>query len=300
MAKRFGDVAAVTDVSLEVPAGCVYGLVGPNGAGKTTTMRLVLGIVDPDAGAITWHGEPVARLSRRRLAYVPEERGLYPRMRVDEQLCLFGELAGRSPADARGAARRWIDRLELEPYRRRLGADLSKGNARKAQLAVALMNAPELIVLDEPFEGLDPVNVRLVKGVLREAVGQGATFLLSSHTMDFVQDLCDGVALIDRGVTVVAGTLDTVRAHSGRRLVRLRFEPADPALYDRFAAQTGLAGGISRSDGVCQFEASPDLSPSETLDRARALGDVRFFSFGPPDLEEAYVELVGGAARGEA
>ena len=300
MAKRFGTVAAVSNITFQVQPATVYGLIGPNGAGKTTTMRLILGITEMDQGTIR-HERAIDQVPRHRLAYVPEERGLYPRMNVEEQLLLFGALGGRTPAASRRACEHWIERLQIEPYRRRLGSDLSKGNARKVQLALALMNEPELVVLDEPFEGLDPVNVRLAKDVLREAVAGGTTFLLSSHTMDFVQDLCDGVVLVDRGHTVVSGTLEDVRARSDRRVLRLTIKGAGDAEYARYEQSAGLGRGTRYGPvGVRTYELkAADVVAKTTdllLDAARAHGTVSHFSFGPPGLEDVYIELVRPAA----
>ncbi len=298
--RSFGPVVAVEDVGFEVPRGSVCGLIGPNGAGKTTTMRLILGICELERGRITWEGQPVDQVERRRLAYVPEERGLYPRMRLEDQLRLFGELGGRSRREAERTADRWIDRLGLDEYRRRPGSDLSKGNARKAQVAVALLNEPELVILDEPFEGLDPVNVRVVWEVLSERTTAGVTFLLSSHTMDFVEGLCDRVVLINRGRTTVAGALGEVRRQSARRVLRVGFQEASEQAFSRFERATGLGPGRADRDGARLYEVDREAASGDPaqrlLDAARAAGPVLLFSLGPPSLEEVYIELVGDGA----
>ncbi|MBX5465349.1 MAG: ATP-binding cassette domain-containing protein, partial [Clostridia bacterium] len=221
--KSFGPVRAVREVSFQVPAGTAFGIIGPNGAGKTTTLRIVLNILSPDAGRVLFRGRPAGELPARLLGYLPEEHGLYPRMRVREQFLFFGELAGLPRAEALRRADAWIDRLGLGPWAEKPAQALSKGNAQKAQLAAALLHEPELIVLDEPFAGLDPVNVDLLKGVIREQVEAGRTLLFSSHRMEHVEELCQGVCLIAGGRSILSGPVARVKAADGRRTLRLAF-----------------------------------------------------------------------------
>ena len=242
--KRFGATLALDGLDLEVPAGASYGLIGPNGAGKTTTMRLILSILTPDAGTIAWRGRPLRAWPRQTFGYLPEERGLYPRMVVREQMAFFGELRGLRAEEARRRADAWIERLALSPHAAKKASELSKGNGQKVQLAIALLAEPDLAVLDEPFSGLDPVNVRLMKDVIREALAQGRTLLFSSHSMEHVEDLCRGVCLIDGGRALRAGSVGAVRAEGGRRVLQVGFVGDPPEAYARLAqALAGAPGG---------------------------------------------------------
>ncbi|CAB1128308.1 ABC transporter domain-containing protein [Candidatus Hydrogenisulfobacillus filiaventi] len=290
--KRFGSETALDGLDLIVEEGQVYGLVGPNGAGKTTAMRILLRILDADAGTVRWNGQPLAAVPRQQFAYVPEERGLYPRMTVEEQLDFFGRLWGLDPAEARRRGREWLERLELAPYRTRAGSELSKGNARKLQLAVALLARPRLLVLDEPFEGLDPVNVAVLEAAIREARGQGTTVLFSSHTMEFVEALCDGVTLITHGRALLAGPVAAVRAAAGWRELTIRFLEADPARLERFETLAGLPAG--EAVGGRRYRVAPDVDPGFYLSRAQQAGTLRTFSLDSPSLKAVYLQTVGG------
>lgn len=293
--KRFGPVVALADLRLKVPAGTVYGLIGPNGAGKTTTMRIILGIVEPDAGTILWHGKRLSASHRKQFSYVPEERGLFPRIPLKDQMIFFAGLSGLRKSEVFSVLNQWVTRLELEPYVHHRGSELSKGNARKAQLAIALIARPDLVVLDEPFEGLDPVNVRLMKQVLRKAVEAGTTVLLSSHTMEHVEDLCTHVALIDGGRAVLDGSVDAVRRAMGYQVVELRLDAASDDAYRRFAEDTGLLLEDRVSTGGFRFrvpEGDRVDEPDHLWKAAGKFGTVAQFQIGPPSLEEVYVTTV--------
>ena len=217
ISKRYGDVVAVHDLSLDVSAGELFGFVGRNGAGKTTTMRVVLGVLTPDAGIVRWLEVPLTVEARRRIGYMPEERGLYPKMRVAEQLTYLGELHGMAGAEARAAALGWLDRFGLADRRDAELQALSLGNQQRVQLAAALVFGPDVLVLDEPFAGLDPVAVDVMAGVLRERADAGVPVIFSSHELELVERLCDRVGIIDRGRMVACGTVDELRAGGPER-----------------------------------------------------------------------------------
>jgi ABC-2 type transport system ATP-binding protein len=203
--KRFGPVQALDGCSFSVERGRMLGFLGPNGAGKTTTMRAIFGLVELDAGDVLWDGRPIALEDRLRFGYMPEERGLYPRMPVGEQVAYFARLHGMAAADARASASRWLGRLGLAD---RAGAkleELSHGNQQRAQLAAALLHEPELLVLDEPFAGLDPIAVQTLVDVLRGEAQRGAAVLFSSHQLELVEDICEDVAIVDQGRVVATG-----------------------------------------------------------------------------------------------
>jgi ABC-2 type transport system ATP-binding protein len=287
--KRYGTVVALADVSLAVRPGRVLGFLGPNGAGKTTAMRAVFGLVALDAGEVRWEGRPVGLAERLRFGYMPEERGLYPRMPLGVQLAYFGALHGLSVAEARAAASDWLGRLGLADRATARVEELSHGNQQRAQLAAALLHAPDLLVLDEPFAGLDALAVRALAEVLRGEAARGAAVLFSSHQLELVEGVCDDVAIVDRGRLVAAGPLDALRRAARRRRIALRLEGAAPGWLPSVPG-IELAG---RRDGDLRMLASEDVDPRAVLAAAEDAGRVVEFSYGPPSLAELFVEMVG-------
>jgi ABC-2 type transport system ATP-binding protein len=288
--KRFGEVDALAGCSFSVERGRMLGFLGPNGAGKTTAMRTVFGLVEPDAGDVLWDGRPIGLAERLRFGYMPEERGLYPRMRVGEQIEYFGRLHGLDAGAARSAALDWLERLGLAD---RAGAkleELSHGNQQRAQLAAALVHGPELLVLDEPFAGLDPVAVRTLVEVLRDEAARGAAVLFSSHQLELVEDICEEVAIIDSGRIVATGDLDALRRASRRRRIELQLEGA-PVGWLPAVAGVEL---VERHNGDLKLVAGRDVDPEHVLLAAERSARVVEFSYGPPSLAELFLELVGG------
>ena len=219
--RTFGDVVAVDGLSFAVPAGTLFGFVGRNGAGKTTTMRIVCGLLAADEGCVRWRGEAVDALARERIGYMPEERGLYPKMRARDLLEYFGVLHGLSHARARAAAAGWLGRLGLGDRADARIEQLSQGNQQRVQLAAALVHEPDLLVLDEPFAGLDPIVCDVLTDVLREQAARGVPVLFSSHQLELVEHVCESVAIIDRGRLVACGPVDRLRAGGTRTLAEL-------------------------------------------------------------------------------
>jgi ABC-2 type transport system ATP-binding protein len=287
--KRYGPVVALADVSLEVRPGRVLGFLGPNGAGKTTAMRAVFGLVALDAGEVRWEGRPVGLPERLRFGYMPEERGLYPRMPLGAQLAYFGALHGLPAAEARAAASAWLARLGLADRATARVEELSHGNQQRAQLAAALLHEPDLLVLDEPFAGLDALAVRALAEVLREEAARGAAVLFSSHQLELVEGICDDVAIVDRGRLAAAGPIDALRRASRRRRIALRLEGAAPGWLPPVQ---GLELA-SRRDGDLRLLAQEDVDPKAVLAAAERAGRVVEFSYGPPSLAELFVEIVG-------
>ena len=288
VSKRFGGVEALAGCSFSVARGAMVGFLGPNGAGKTTAMRAVFGLVEPDAGEVRWDGRPISVDQRMRFGYMPEERGLYPRMPVGEQLAYFGLLHGMGEHEAGVAARAWLERLGLT---RRAGAtveELSHGNQQRAQLAAALVHAPELLILDEPFAGLDPVAVRTLAELLREQAERGSAVLFSSHQLDLVQDICREVAIIHDGRIVATGDLEALRRRSHRRRIELRVDGA-PAGWLPDVPGIEL---VDRRNGDLRLLADRDVDPRQVLAAAERTASVVEFSYGPPSLGELFLELV--------
>lgn len=291
--KRFGAVVAIDRVSLEVPEGAVYGLVGPNGAGKTTTMRLIVGILAPDAGALAWQGRPLATAPLRTVGYLPEERGLYSKMRVAEQLTFFGRLYGLGAREAVSRVRELLPRYGLAEYAQRRLDELSKGNAQKAQLLAAALHQPRLLILDEPFSGLDPVNVALFKELIGGIHRSGATILFSSHRLDHVEELCSALTLINGGRVALQGPVEQVRAERGRQSVRIGIAGGDYA----FAA--GWSGAVRwRRPRFWEFDIPEGADPDALLQAALSAGrQVTHFEVTRESLEQIYIRLVGAAEQ---
>jgi ABC-2 type transport system ATP-binding protein len=282
--RTFGEVVALDDVSFRVGEGQLVGFVGRNGAGKTTAMRIALGVLLPDAGEVRWRGLAVDAVVRRRFGYMPEERGLYPKMRVHEQLVYLARLHGLTRAEGDARATELFERLDVQAKPGDRVDALSLGNQQRVQLAAALVHRPDLLVLDEPFSGLDPTGVDVLAGVLRdEARERGVAIVFSSHQLELVERLCDVVVLIDRGRVLASGSIGELRASRARRLVRVEVPGADEGWYD-------VVPGVrlaSAADGAVVLALDDAADPQRILDVARAQGEVR--SFGP--VEESLGQL---------
>lgn len=208
--KRFGEKEVLRDISLTAPSGAALGLLGRNGAGKTTTIRIIMGVFFPDKGEVLWNGKPLDR-KNIRIGYMPEERGLYPKKRINEQLIYLAMLRGMNRSDAVKACDRWLDRMGMSEYKLKKLETLSKGNQQKIQLAATLMCDPQIVILDEPFSGLDPVNAMLLKDVIKEMIDGGAVVLFSSHQMNYIEEFCDSVALLNGGKIVLDGRISDIK-----------------------------------------------------------------------------------------
>ena len=299
--KRYGDFTAVAALSLDVPAGTVYGILGPNGAGKTTTLRMVNDIIAPDEGTITiLERHQPGRDAVRRVGYLPEERGLYPKMRVDEVLRFFGELRGLSGREAgrRGAA--WLERLELADWAQAKLQDLSKGMQQKIQFVTAVIHEPELLILDEPWSGLDPINANVLRDIVLEQKAAGRTILFSTHLMEQAEQLCDEVCIIARGKKVLEGELATIkRDAAGDRVVALAF--ADDGAAARIAWDAALVADRRERKDHLEVELAAGATPDALLRSLLAAGvGLRRFEIVEPSLHQIFVDRVGAeVARGE-
>ncbi|GEL25926.1 ABC transporter ATP-binding protein [Pseudonocardia sulfidoxydans NBRC 16205] len=288
ISKRFGQVRALDHVTFTVQPGELFGFVGSNGAGKTTTMRIVLGVLTSDGGEVRWKGRPIDADVRRRIGYMPEERGLYPKMKVGEQLEYLARLHGLDAADARASVERWTSRLGVEARIRDEVQKLSLGNQQRVQLCAALVHDPEVLVLDEPFSGLDPVAVEVMSTVLREKADTGVPVIFSSHQLDLVERLCDRVGIISAGRMVAAGTVDELRTGGAERI-------------DVSGPPPGWADGLA---GVRVVESGPHgtrveldgASDQDVLRAAVAAGPVHSFAPHRPPLTELYRDVVAAPA----
>jgi ABC-2 type transport system ATP-binding protein len=288
--KDFGKVTAVRDVSFSIPDGATFGLIGPNGAGKTTTMRMILGILVADGGDVRWNGVRVDGAMRRKFGYLPEERGLYGRMHVREEIEYFGRLHGLPERDVKRRANEWIERLDLGVYAERPCGELSKGNQQKVQIACAAVHSPELLVLDEPFSGLDPVNAEILAGVLRSMQAAGTTLVLSSHQMFQLEQLCRAYCIVVGGETRIAGTLADLRKTIPTRIVRV----APPSDAVRRALET-LPGArrVDSEEGTIDYEVPADTDIPSVLQRLVAADSITRFEAIEPSLRDVYLEAVG-------
>ncbi|MFI5261425.1 MAG: ABC transporter ATP-binding protein [Candidatus Limnocylindrales bacterium] len=290
ISKRYGQTVAVDDLTFEIHAGELFGFVGRNGAGKTTTMRIVLGVLTPDAGVVRWLGVPLTFETRRRIGYMPEERGLYPKMRVADQVAYLGELHGMMGVEAREASVHWVERFGLTERRDAELQALSLGNQQRVQLAAALVFGPAMLVLDEPFAGLDPVAVDVMSAVLREQADAGLPVIFSSHELELVERLCDRVGIIDHGKMLACGTVGELRA--GGRERRWVDVPGAPGDWE-----AGVPGvRLVQTDGSRRlFELDQGVDDQALLQVALATGPVREFERVEPSLGELFRTVIGEA-----
>lgn len=295
LTKRYGTVTALDGATLAARPGRLLGFLGPNGAGKTTAMRCVFGLVTPDAGAVLWSGAPIDAAVRLRFGYMPEQRGLYPRMRVADQLVYFGRHHGLRAADARRRTGALLERFGLADRAASKVEDLSHGNQQRVQLATALVHDPELLVLDEPFSGLDPIGVATMSDVLRERAASGVAVVFSSHQLDLVEEVCEDVAIISRGRVVASGEIDELRAASGQRHLDVEIAGAGSRWPD---GDPDLAV-LGREGDRVRLLAGEHVDLERVLASARAAGEVRRFSFGPPRLSELFMDAIREDGNGE-
>jgi ABC-2 type transport system ATP-binding protein len=286
--KRYGDVLALDGLSMTVGAGRIHGFVGRNGAGKTTAMRITLGLAEPESGEVIWKGQPATAADRRRFGYMPEERGLYPKMSALGQVAYFARLSGMAAGEASSAAASVLESIGLGERAGEPVEQLSLGNQQRAQLAAALVTAPELLVLDEPFSGLDPVGVDVLAGVLQSQVDEGTAVVFSSHQLELVERLSDEVTIIDQGRVVASGEVNAVRRSRGADQLRVAVEGAGRAWAD------GLDGAkvVAHEGDEVVFELVPEADDQAVLDAARRAGRVRLFQREAPSLTELFREVV--------
>lgn len=287
VSKAFAGHLAVRELSLQVPRGSVFGLLGPNGAGKTTTLRMVMDVLAPDSGTITVLGQPAGANARDRIGYMPEERGLYPKQKVLDQLGYLGELSGMSREAARTEAMSYLERFGLGERAGEKVEKLSLGNQQRVQIVAALMNQPAALILDEPFSGLDPTAVDAMAQLLREHVDRGIPLLFSSHQLELVERLCDHLVVLSRGRVVADGTTEELR-HSGP--VRYRIVLGGDAGWVRDVRGVRVHEGDGQS-AVVEFDSDPEASAQALLAEAVRRGPVTEFARVVPTLSEIYREV---------
>lgn len=289
--KFFGQFQAIKDLSMEVKEGSIFGFLGANGAGKTTTMRMILDILRPDSGSITWNSEDVSRIPRRNWGYLPEERGLYPKMRVDEQLLFLARLQGVSKPDAKKALDEWLERFQINANRVKKIEELSKGNQQKVQFLAAILHNPDILIMDEPFSGLDPVNAAVLKEAFLEMHRRGKTIIFSTHQLEQAEELCQDVVIINKGQSVVQGSVREVRRQRGRNVVRLKLEnDAEASWLD----QLPDVQVTKRREDYIEMHIQANLNPNVIVEAAlQHDGIISRFELTEPSLTDIFIELVG-------
>jgi ABC-2 type transport system ATP-binding protein len=286
--KSFGDFAAVSELSLKVRAGRIYGLLGPNGAGKTTTIRMIVNITAPDSGRIELFGRQINPELQDRIGYLPEERGLYKKMKIGEQLKFFAALKNVVGKEADRRVDRWLSRLKLAEWKDKKSMELSKGMQQKIQFIMAVLHEPDLLILDEPFAGLDPVNVELLKEIVLELKAAGKTIIFSTHQMELAEQICDDICLINRSRKVLDGPIREVKRSFGRNSVALRLEGEDGVLND-----PALVSKVERRADEVEALLAPGANAQDLLKRLVASGaTVSKFEMIEPSLNDIFIAKV--------
>lgn len=286
--KSYDEFVAVSDLSLNIRVGGIYGLLGPNGAGKTSTIRMIMGITVPDSGSISIFGQPLSRAHMDQFGYLPEERGLYKKMKVLEHLIFLGQLKGLGKADANKRALNWCERFELAAWTDKKIEELSKGMQQKVQFIGAVLHDPKLIIMDEPFSGLDPANAVGLKDALLELAKSGKTILLSTHRMDQAERLCQSICLINHGKIVIEGELNQVKAKYGRANVQIRYEGDAGFLHEPRLVQS-----FNDYGNYVEIRLAPGADPQDLLLLASSRARLNKFEVMEPSLEEIFIEAVG-------
>ncbi|PWT87997.1 MAG: ABC transporter [Blastocatellia bacterium] len=290
--KSFGDFTAVSDLSLSIKPGRIFGLLGPNGAGKTTTIRMIVNITAPDSGSIKLFGRTIDPGLQDRIGYLPEERGLYRKMRVVEQLRFFAEIKSVSRKDVDARIDSWLSRVKLSEWKNRKSMELSKGMQQKIQFLMAVLHEPDLLILDEPFSGLDPVNVELLKDIVLDLKRSGKTIIFSTHQMELAEKICDDICLINRSRKVLDGSLRQIKQGFGRNAVALRIEGDGSVLND-----PALVRNVEHHSDELEVLLAPDVNGQVLLHRLVAANvKVTKFEMIEPSLNDIFIEKVSEAA----
>lgn len=287
ISKRFDSFTAVDQLSFSIPQGTVYGLLGPNGAGKTTSLRMMIGITLPDSGEVRMFGEPFHRLQLKKVGYLPEERGLYKKMKLLDLLMFLAQLKGVSPAESAKRAKFWLERLDLSGWAQKKAEELSKGMQQKIQFIAAVLHDPEFLILDEPFSGLDPANSRDLMEVLLEQKQAGKTILFSTHRMDTVERLCDSICLVNHGRAVLEGNLKQVKSGYGKSSIQLEFEGTLP-----FLDRADLIQSCNNYGNYVEIRLQPGADSQDILELAIQSARVTRFELVEPSLEAIFIDVV--------
>ncbi len=298
ISKSFAQFHAVTDLSMEVKEGSIFGFLGANGAGKTTTMRMILDILRPDSGQITWNNKNVNEIPRNKLGYLPEERGLYPKMEVEDQLLFLAQLNGLSKQAAKTELNEWLDRFQINANRKKKVEELSKGNQQKVQFLATILHDPEILIMDEPFSGLDPVNANVLKEAFLEMHRRGKTIIFSTHQLEQVEELCQDVVIINKGQSVVQGNVQEIKRRHGRNVIRLKLDNDPEARW--LDTMQGIRVDKRRQDYIEMYMES-GFNPNVIVETAlRHNGQISLFELVEPSLTDIFIASVGSTAQPDA
>ncbi|GIP54215.1 MULTISPECIES: ABC transporter ATP-binding protein [Paenibacillus] len=286
--KQFGEKTAVSEISLQVEQGEIYGLLGANGAGKTTTMRMVLGLIYPDSGRILYNGKPYGNELQHQMGYLPEERGLYPKVKVSDQIIYLARLRGMSASEADKNLKYWLDRFEVPEYYDKKIEELSKGNQQKMGFIAAVVHKPKLVIMDEAFSGLDPVNVELLKATVKELRDEGTSILFSTHRMEHVEELCRNITILDRSKTVLQGNLTEIKKRYPREEIILNTSTQVVGLE-----QIAGVSGVERKERGYLIKISDVAAAKAILRTAMEQSEVEHFEIKEPTLNQIFIKEVG-------
>lgn len=290
--KRFGEFCAVSELSISAYAGRVYGLLGPNGAGKTTSIRMIVNITRPDSGQIELFGRKITAELQDRIGYLPEERGLYKKMKIGEQIKFFAELKSVKSAEVDHRIDFWLGRVKLLEWKKKRASELSKGMQQKIQFITAILHDPDLLILDEPFSGLDPINVELLKEIILELKAAGKTIIFSTHQMEIAEKICDDICLLNRSLKVLDGRLREIKESFGRNSVALRVVGGDDALRD-----PTLVSKLERHSDQVEVLLAPGASAQDLLRKLVVAGaTVSKFEMIEPSLNDIFIQKIGEVA----
>ncbi|MCM3478418.1 ABC transporter ATP-binding protein [Caldibacillus thermoamylovorans] len=290
VSKRFGKYTAVDDLSLSIPEKTIFGFLGANGAGKTTTFRIILGLMDASSGNVSWNGKPVDYSTSDNIGYLPEERGLYPKQKVKEQLIFLARLKGMSKQEAEKELGRWLERFKVPDYADKKVEELSKGNQQKIQFIASVLHKPSLLILDEPFSGLDPINVELLKKAVLDLKESGTTIVFSSHRMEHVEQLCENLCILNKGKTVLQGSLKEIKQSFGKKnlIIHADFDVSFLKEYP------GVRKSSVTPEGI-QLQIEGEEVAGSILQEIVGRGFIRKFALEEPSLNDIFIEKVGAS-----
>lgn len=290
VSKRFGKYTAVDDLSLSIPEKTIFGFLGANGAGKTTTFRIILGLMDASSGNVSWNGKPVDYSTSDNIGYLPEERGLYPKQRVKEQLIFLARLKGMSKQEAEKELGRWLERFKVPDYADKKVEELSKGNQQKIQFIASVLHKPSLLILDEPFSGLDPINVELLKQAVLDLKESSTTIVFSSHRMEHVEQLCENLCILNKGKTVLQGSLKEIKQSFGKKnlIIHADFDVSFLKEYP------GVRKSSVTPEGI-QLQIEGEEVAGSILQEIVGRGFIRKFALEEPSLNDIFIEKVGAS-----
>jgi len=290
--KKFNDFTALDSVSISVPKGAIYGLLGPNGAGKTTLIRIMNQITMPDSGEVLFNGNPIKQSDIAYIGYLPEERGLYKKMKVGDQALYLARLKGLSSSDATRELKQWFIKFGIQAWWNKKVEDLSKGMAQKVQFITTVLHKPSLLILDEPFSGFDPVNVQLVRNEILDMRDSGTSIILSTHNMESVEELCDHIALINKSKLIITGGLEEIRRNYGKNEVEVIYRASEPYQFEKLGMVNTVSNGADKRGYRAVLEVKKEINSSDVLRELVSNVDILSYRELIPRMNDIFIKLV--------